>query len=823
MNSTKLKNIIKKINLLLRSSIILLIVSTSVILAGKSYAATVTPSEFDVYMVHFFELPVVSYDGRTKGYEATKPGKGQKINGKSEKVTKYSNYLKNKQLKTLNSIGISTDNIIYQLTIANNAIAVQATHEQAEQIADIPGVISVEPVTIMEPNMHRSPYALGATSPLSAPAPDGALTLRDYMVNGARLAGEDVVIGLIDSGIWPEHEVFSADAYGSSYSSDPNRCANTGLGCFTGTGCFLDTQDYPFPVPNDENARCNNKILTANYFFGTFWKKGMRPGFENTIFAPLGGKDFIPSARNNRDSSHGTGTASLALGNEIPNAINLPIEANLGEVSGIAPRARLAGYRVVGDGGGLLSDGSAGLDQAISDGVDVISMSLGALYPQAALNNGGPYSDNATTDSLLLAVENNIPVSISAGNNFPDFRNIGLFNNSAAAPWALAVGNAATDQEYIGTATLVRDNNTTLEVKGLYAGKAINEGELITTTTGDPMACSSNLVDQLASQSSLEGKILVCNSVIDTIPFYNKILDNKAFVIQLLNQTFILGYRQFTLGSQPNLIVYNNENNDRQNVIDYLKNNVDRKASISQGQIEPTNTQIFLTLEGPLKSYPNIIKPDLVAFGHNSVAAIAAGSPQYGAFDNTNYVANFGGTSASAPIVAGAMALVKQAHPDWTAAMIKSALMTTTRQTYLNINSGQQEPIMSDRTGQPATPFQMGSGLLDLNGFKDQIKGSVIDPGLVYDIPDVIAYLEHICHPKTIVSKKLCQRYGINNSKIDPSELNLPSLAISELVGKKTVTRTVKNVSSTGAINWHFTISQPPDFDIIVRSNDAND
>jgi subtilisin family serine protease len=74
----------------------------------------------------------------------------------------------------------------------------------------------------------------------------------------------------------------------------------------------------------------------------------------------------------------------------------------------------------------------------------------------------------------------------------------------------------------------------------------------------------------------------------------------------------------------------------------------------------------------------------------------------------------------SSPHVAGLFALLKQAHPDWTAAMAKSALMTIAYQA-----------VNKEDNATPADPFDMGAGHFNPGGKAN--KGSAFEPGLTYD------------------------------------------------------------------------------------------
>jgi subtilisin family serine protease len=93
----------------------------------------------------------------------------------------------------------------------------------------------------------------------------------------------------------------------------------------------------------------------------------------------------------------------------------------------------------------------------------------------------------------------------------------------------------------------------------------------------------------------------------------------------------------------------------------------------------------------------NVLKPDIMAPGTNILAAYAGGADAFGLMS---------GTSMASPHVAGAGALMRAVHPDWTPAEVQSALMMTSWTTNLLKEDGVT----------PADPFDVGAGRLDLTG-----------------------------------------------------------------------------------------------------------
>ena len=158
------------------------------------------------------------------------------------------------------------------------------------------------------------------------------------------LTGEGVVVGIIDTGIWPEHPSFADDGtYPAPAFRPPCEFGNTAHN------------------PNDVAFTCQNKLIGARQTLATYRAViGAAP-------------DEFNSARD--DSGHGTHTASTAAGNADVDAEIFGRQ--VGTISGIAPRAQIIAYKGLGNLGGFTSDLAAAIDRAVRDGVDVINYSIG--------------------------------------------------------------------------------------------------------------------------------------------------------------------------------------------------------------------------------------------------------------------------------------------------------------------------------------------------------------------------------------------------------------------------------------------------------------
>jgi subtilisin family serine protease len=164
------------------------------------------------YIVVMEGAPVVAYEGDEAGYEATKPGKGGKINPNSAHVRKYEKFLESKHNASLEASGAGVEAKVHDYTIALNGYSAILTEEEAKAIGAQPGVVKVLEDEMRQPTTDSSPTFLGLN------VESGAWD-KGY-------DGEGVVVGIIDSGIWPEHASFADDgSYGATTScSAPARC-----------------------------------------------------------------------------------------------------------------------------------------------------------------------------------------------------------------------------------------------------------------------------------------------------------------------------------------------------------------------------------------------------------------------------------------------------------------------------------------------------------------------------------------------------------------------------------------------------------------------
>jgi hypothetical protein len=179
-------------------------------MSGPGYAAPSPQAEqaaSQVYIVQMAEQPVVAYSGGIAGYPATKPAKGQKIDSLDPKVIKYAGFLDGKHDLAMRAVGATKK--LYDFRYSYNGFAAELNALQAEALKKLPNVISVNENEMYTMDTSSTPTFLGLEGESGF-----------WQTFGAK--GENIVIGLVDSGIWPEHPSFS-DRTGVSPSGKPGK------------------------------------------------------------------------------------------------------------------------------------------------------------------------------------------------------------------------------------------------------------------------------------------------------------------------------------------------------------------------------------------------------------------------------------------------------------------------------------------------------------------------------------------------------------------------------------------------------------------------
>jgi subtilisin family serine protease len=674
-----------------------------------------------VYIVRLTENPVVAYEGGIKGLKATKPGKGKKIDPNNPTVVRYSDYLISRHDAVLANAGGGSK--LYSYRYAYNGFAAKLSPGQARKLATTPGVQSVVADELLRMDTVSTPKFLGLEA-----AGDGLWDL----LGGAESAGEDVIVGIIDSGIWPENPSFS-DRTGVSPTGKTGKLGYQQIPGWHGK-C---TPGEEFPA-----SKCSQKLIGAQWFNSGFGGDAQtKASFPYEYISP-------------RDADgHGSHTASTAAGNS---GVQINVRGNdLGTASGMAPRARLAAYKVCWgrgtDGGCFGSDSVAAIDQAVADGVDVLNFSISGSSTN--------FLDQVEV-AFLYAADAGVFVAASAGNAGP-----GASTVAHNSPWLTTVAAGTHDRFYAATVTLGDGS----EYIGASVGSGAGPADLVYggdfPAAGAAAADAARCFPNTLNDAAVTGKIVLCDrGVIDRVAKSAEVA--RAGGIGMVHANVSPSTINADLHSVPTVHV---DHIDGAVIRSYAQT-AGATATLSAGTLGTTEASFVagFSSRGPaLAGNGDLLKPDIMAPG---VDVLAAYSPSNGGDD----YAFLSGTSMSSPHMAGLGALMKQRFPGMSPAAIKSALMTSA--TTLT-NAGNSIP---------GGPFDYGAGFVQPN--------AASDPGLVYDA-GFLDWLGFLCGTTDGVAAGTCAFLESIGVPTEPSDLNYPSIAIGALAGSQTVTRRVTNVS----------------------------
>jgi subtilisin family serine protease len=699
-----------------------------------------------LYIVQMADDPVSAYRGGIAGYAATKPAKGQKLNPLDAAVSKYAGYLAGKHDAALAAVGASGKKA-YSYQYVFNGFAAELSEAQVAKLAARPGVIAVAKDEVRRLDTSSTPAFLG-------------LSGAGGVWEGA--TGENVVIGIIDGGIWPEHPSLSDRTGVNGNATQDGKLGYLQLPGWHGR-CVPGEQ---FTAMN-----CNGKLIGARYYNAGFGgNAGIDALLPHEFNSP---RDF---------GGHGTHTATTAGGNR-----NVPATGDaavFGNISGIAPRARIAAYKVcwetAGGGSCFTTDSVAAIDQAVADGVDVLNFSISGSTTN--------FLDPVEV-AFLFAADAGVFVATSAGNSGPASSTV-----AHAGPWLTTVAAGTHKRDGQGSVTL--GNGVTYN--GASAAAPVGPAPLINASaaglaganaanlalcggTEDPETGGVALLDP----AKVAGKIVVCDRGVTA-------RINKSLAVQraggvgmvLINPT--ANSINADLHFVPTVHL---QNTDRAAVQAYAAG-AGATATINASTIVTNAAAPFtaaFSSRGPLRAAGgDLLKPDLMAPGQDVLAGVAPPGNFGRLFDL------YSGTSMSSPHVAGLGALMKQLRPGWSPMMIKSALMTTGTDV---LDGGTPAP-----NGNPVLIFRQGAGHVN--------PPKMNDPGLVFE-HGFDEWLAFLCGTGQLVAP-YCP--GI---RIDPSDLNVASIAIGDMAGLQTVKRKVTSVG-TQAETYTVSISGMAGFNVAL-------
>ncbi|KAF3788915.1 CO(2)-response secreted protease [Nymphaea thermarum] len=639
---------------------------------------------------------------------------------------------------------------VYSYKHGFSGFAAKLTEGQASLLSKMPGVVSVFP------NQKRNLHTTHSWDFM------GLLSDEAMEVPGFSTRNQDnVIIGFIDTGLWPESPSFSD----SQMPPVPPRWK----------GHCQEGEAF-------NSSICNRKVIGARYYFS---------GFEaeegaHTIKHDLDKPQNYNSARD--ASGHGSHTASIAAGRYVWNMNFNGLGA--GGARGGAPLARIAVYKSCWDSGCYDADLLAAFDDAIKDGVDIVSLSLGPNYPQ------GGYFLDAISIGSFHAVTHGIPVVTSVGNE--------AVQGSATniAPWMITVAAGATDRDF--TSNIVLGDGRVIEGESICV-QSMNAPAMVMSAS-DAFAGyftpyqASYCLDSSLNSSKVSGKVLVCRHADSSAD--SKLA--KSVVVKAAGGVgMILVDEQDKDVAIPFVIPAATVGTKAGNMIlSYINNTSNPKSLILPpktvlGSKRAPRVAAFSS-KGPSSLSPQILKPDITAPGLN---ILAAWSPA----DKNKTFNILSGTSMACPHVTGIAALVKAVHPLWSPTAIKSAIMTTA-----TVIDKDGNFITVDPEGRVANPFDYGAGFVN--------PMRVLNPGLLYDASaaDYRTFLCSLGYDQRTVrlvtgDNSSCPSPGVSSN----FDLNYPSIAIPNLKTKQSVTRTVTNVGKPVSV-YRAIVSPPPGIEVTV-------
>ncbi|KAJ7960572.1 Subtilisin-like protease [Quillaja saponaria] len=558
-----------------------------------------------------------------------------------------------------------------------NGFAAKLTDRERQNLALKKGVVSVFPSRILHPQTTRSWDFMGLTEKAK----------REPAVES------DTIIGVIDTGIWPESESFTDEGFGPPPKKWKGACRG------------------------GRNFTCNNKLIGARY--------------------------YLPEINSTRDIvGHGTHTASTAAGNNVNNANFYGIAQGIAR--GGVPSARIAAYAVCDVNGCTDVAILAAFDDAIADGVDIITVSLGSMF-----------SVDIKEDSIAIgsfhAMERGILTINSAGNSGPYSSSV-----SSVAPWLLTVAANTIDRRIIDKVvlgngkTLIGNSVNSFKSNGKKVPIVFGKSASRSCLESSAQSCDENCVDKELAK----GKIVVCTESSGAkVALAAGAVGSITVTDIVSNVSFVEPFPVSAINSKGFVLL-----------LSYLNSTKNPRAEIlkSEAVNDTAAPRVAeFSSRGPNSIIPEILKPDLSA----------PGSTKYNILS---------GTSMSCPHVAGIAAYVKTFHPDWSPSAIKSAIMTTAHP--MNIKDG---------------VFASGAGHVNPLG--------AIHPGLVYNASkeDYIQLLCNFGYNTTTVrsisgDNSTCPKAPKKSSLKDH---NYPALAARVLPSKAFKIKFNRTVTNVGRAN----------------------
>jgi subtilisin family serine protease len=543
-----------------------------------------------------------------------------------------------------------------------NAVFVSASGDREAELNALPGVKAVIPIRRYRLKLNRATQLVNAPSAWSA-------------LGGQGNAGTGIKIAILDTGIDQTHPAFQDSAL------------------VTPAG---------FPICNGSDCNfTNNKVIVARSYV-----RQLAAGSSPNPAADSRPDDFSPRDR----IGHGTAVASCAAGF----ATNAPLP-----VVGVAPKAYLGNYKIFGSPGwnDFASDDVIiqALEDALHDGMDIASLSIGGSAMSGPLDTGAKCNRpaGAPCDVLAYAVENAVnagmTVVAAAGNEGQDGSSSPTFNtisSPADAPDVIAVGATTNSHVFVQSVRVPGDgvSSNLQQIAAQFGDGFTPEGPVtaplrdVTALGNDGLACTALPAGSLTGAFALiqRGSCFFLDKV-----QFARAAGAVGVVFYMADQAPTLSPGGLSGTGIPAAMI---SNSDGLALKGFISSSPDHLVTLDPTAFEQ-NTATADLLAGFSSLGPSTgdvaVKPDLLAVGTNMFVAAQSYDVLGGLYSANGYtVAN--GTSFATPLVAGAAALVKQAHPAFTPAQIRSALVNTA-----------SPEVVSDDAGEPVSVQSIGAGKLN--------------------------------------------------------------------------------------------------------------
>lgn len=716
-------------------------------LASLAVAAGAQAVQRLPYIVQLNEAPAAAYEGGIAGLAATRPAPGQRINVQAPAVQAYLRHVATKVDAVAATVPAA--NVYQRYGVVVSGFAAMLTPAELDQLTRTPGVRAITADEARKPDTSYTTSGF-----LGLAAPGGAWSQTDAA--GQALKGEGVIIAMVDGGIWPEN-VSVSDKVGADGKPVPSYAEGTVVYDALPVGRYKGSCQ----AGEAFNATmCNNKLVGAQNFNAT--AKAIRPALQ-----------FVNEYDSPRDAGgHGTHTLTTAGGNANSDVFDGGTQFTL---SGVAPRARLAVYKVcnqirgadgVVNGSCFSGDSVAAIEKAVADGVNVINYSI----------SGSQTSVNDIVEQAMKgATKAGVFVSMSAGNS-------GGNTVAHISPWVATVGNSTHDRNTEATVSLgggATVRGASMQSVGLPATALIwsrdaGSGAVAAEPGSNLAMClgATDGVPALLDPDKVRGKILVCDRGSNVL--VNKV-DNAriagAVGVIILNRPAegaVIASSNTTLMVAASLPLVH-ASIEHFAAVTAEARRAGGTAAFGPGlQVAGLVAPVMATSSsrGPNRGDTSIMKPDITAPGTDIIAGyvpdgltVAERAELIAGTATGRQGANMiSGTSMSAPHVAGAAALLRQARPTWSPSAIKSALMTSASQN-VKLSSGVAD---TNRWG-------YGAGHLNPN--------AALATTVVYDITPA-------------------QYDAYNTGALPGANLNLPSLTAANIQAPVTLTRRLTNLGS---------------------------